>query len=168
VPIQTILFGDADGFGLGLDVGDLRPGPFFDQRDESDPPFTDHTIVERELSISLSIDDPPMEAEQATLRLLTLGIQDGDDQVLGRDSDLRLFVNGLEVPAAFDAVDQFSWDPLLGWVELVGLVEVEIPWGHFDFEGRADLELTLLNEELLSGTGGDAFAIDYLELVFER
>jgi hypothetical protein len=51
---------------------------------------------------------------------LTLGIQDGDLQVAGGDNDIRLFLDGVEVPRAFD---------FLG--EIAGSVSINVPLPYF-------------------------------------
>ena len=164
--------GDKDGFGLGLTEGDIRAAdaPMFDERELDDPYFTDVLPIPWTDSVGHSFSythtfDPPEWPIETRLRFLTLGIQDGDSQVSTSDTDIRLFVDGLEVPAAFDDIDQFYWDDELGWVEAAGYVEISIPadLDHVFADGVVEVTYEVL--QLGSHTGTDSFAIDYSELV---
>ena len=164
--------GDRDGFGLGLAEGDtLAVGSsIFDEREFDDPYFTDVAPIPwtdpGSHSFSYThIFDPPEWPVEARLRFLTLGIQDGDSQVSTSDTDIRLYVDGLEIPGAFDDVDQFDRDEQQGWVELAGYVEIPIPedLGHVLEDGVVEVTYEVL--QLGSHTGTDSFAIDFSELV---
>jgi hypothetical protein len=176
---QTLvsLAGDRDGFGLGIAAGGSRPvsAGFFDRREESDPPFTDARPVlvanprdfEYEHRFEPPIPAPDGRAVAAALRLFTLGVQDGDQDVAGSDKDLRIFLDGVEVAGAFDAVDQFAVDEGGVAVEMAGDVEIAIPASVLALleDGRVAVRLT--NTDLLRPEAGDAFAIDFSELVVQ-
>jgi hypothetical protein len=162
----TSLLGDKDGFGMGLVDGDERPVSlgFFDNRGLGDPVFTDVEPVPADFTYNHQLDLPPHPLIlSATVSLLTLGVQDGDNQVVGSDTDIRLFVDGVEVPHAFDDVDQFSFNGS-EFVEEVGLVDIAMPRPlirHF-LDGNAQVRLQILQLGTASST--DAIAIDYSEL----
>ena len=172
--VTTDLLGDKDGFGLGLMEGDLRPtgSSAFDEREMDDPAFTDVWPVPftdpeaNAFSYWHTFDSPP-GPYNARLKILSLGIQDGDEQVSGSDTDIKLYLDGVEVPGAFDDVDQFEFVDGSGWVETVGYVVLEIPadasWVFMD--GAVELTYEVL--QLGSHTGFDSFAIDFSELVLE-
>ncbi len=166
-----LLVGDKDGFGIGLEDGDLLPAsdPVFDGRDASDPQFTDtwparpvggadaitysHTFV------------PPPLIRNAQLTMRTSDIQDGDSQVLGSDIDIHLFLDDLEVPGAFDAVDQFDFFPNVGFAGIVGTVTIDIPTSHFSLMSDGRLVVRIEMEQLGTAPSIDAFAIDFSELI---
>lgn len=126
--------GDRDGFGYGLPPGATRPGDLFNNRQLGDPDFTDVYPVPATYSPLLAVfsyehqfDVPDgMNPAAAYFDWLTLGIQDGDLQVAGGDNDIRLFLDGVEVPRAFDTVDQFDF---LG--EIAGSVSINVPLPYF-------------------------------------
>jgi hypothetical protein len=168
------VLGDADGFGLGLGLGDgeERPasGGFFDARDEGDLSFTDARPAEpsrmRDCSSDYRFGTADRTIVGASLRLLTLGVHDGDFDVAGSDKDLRLFLDGVEIAGAFDDVDQFVFfdkEP----IELVGLVEIAIPEDTLRVLFDGHVEVRMRNTDLERRSSGDAFAIDYSELVID-
>jgi hypothetical protein len=168
----NVVKGDKDGFGLGLAEGDFRPAgsSTFDERELSDPFFTDVWPVPftepRAFSYSQTFAPPPGPFN-AKLKLFTLGIQDGDSQVQNSDTDIKLYADGLEVPYAFDNVDQFYQEEGVGWVESAGYVVTEIPEdiAHVLLDGAVEFTYEVL--QLGSHKGSDSFAIDYSELIIE-
>ena len=170
--VQAIsLLGDKDGFGIGLEEGDLRSesGGFFDMRDSADPDFTDSYPVSYagnyNFSYTHSFSMSSTPATEAHLNLFTLGIQDGDDQIEDSDPDILLYIDGMEVPNAFDNIDQFDWFPEHGWTSIASLVTIDIPSNllpAFD-DGNATLRFEI--KQYGSHPGKDAFAIDYSELI---
>ncbi|MCU0914166.1 MAG: VWA domain-containing protein [Planctomycetes bacterium] len=155
--------GDKDGFGLGLWTGDEYTG-FFDKRQSADPVFTDVHPVAQSFSYSHTVAIPvDVLVSAATLRWLTLGIQDGDSQVKGSDTDMRLFVDGREVPGAFDTVDQFHHNGT-AWVSFVGLVEIPLTGDalHAVQDGQVEIRIEIHQLGTISST--DAVAFDYSEL----
>jgi hypothetical protein len=163
------LVGDQDGFGMDLVVGDKRPtspDPYFDNREGGDPSFTDVMPASVDFTYTHAFPVPAgMTVSSATLRWLTLGIQDGDSEVTGSDTDIRLYLDGAEVAGAFDEVDQFEL--IEGeWVEIVGLVEIPLTGLILDefLDGEVDVRIEITQ---LGSTGPDAIAIDYSELVVE-
>ena len=175
----SFLIGDQDGFGIGLAEGDMRfvTDPlFFDARTPTDPLVTDlwpalppppfgsppgqrTTSVEIHHSLGTTL-----RSRTVVISMLTLGIQDGDNQVVTSDFDERLFLDGFEVPAAFDEVDQFIFVPNVGFAETVGRVELTVPdelVGVFD-DGEITIRFEM--EQLGSASSGDGFAIDYLQI----
>jgi hypothetical protein len=166
-----VLVGDQDGFGLGLVAGDERPtapDPYFDQRQPADPPFTDVMPATVDFTYTHTYSVPVgVTVSSATLRWLTLGIQDGDSDVAGSDTDIRLYVDAIEVPGAFDDVDQFYYNSTAGaWVESVGLVEIPLTGSILGELTDGEVEVRIQITQLGS-TGTDAIAIDYSELLVE-
>jgi hypothetical protein len=171
------LLGDKDGFGIGLKDGDAwTPGPPgtqlpIDYR-KNDPHFTDIYPADlgmgfpsdRTFSYIHEFDLAGREITSAKFIFTTLGIQDGDSQVFGSDTGIKLFVDGIEIPGALDHVDQF--DKVEGiWSSLVGTIEVEIPaniWPSFT-DGLIEVKWKILQMNPNSQSY-DAFAIDYSEL----
>ncbi len=173
---RVFRIGDDDGFGIGLRAGGARlaSAGFFDNREADDPSFTDVRPVSPNdphgFSWVHSIDPAPGALVALELRLLALGIQDGDDDVTGVDREIRLWIEGREVPGAFDEVDQAHRDGE-DLVETVGLVTVRVT-GALVAELAGDIadgevELRFANLDLIRPLSGDAFAIDWAELVVE-
>jgi len=166
--------GDKDGFGLGMEEGDVRPAgsSIFDEREIGDPNFTDVWPIPWTDPTDFSFTythtfDPPEGSFIAKLKIFSLGIQDGDSQVSTSDTDIKLYADGIEVPDAFDSVDQFFWADGIGWVEVAGYVEMEIPpeIAHVLSDGSVELTYEVL--QLGSHVGTDGFAIDFSEIVIE-
>lgn len=170
----TNLFGDKDGFGLGLTEGEdftIQGGIMLplDYRTPSDPRHTDiypadmgtTPMPAREIAFEMKYDALPGGVSSATLTMFTMGIQDGDDQVVGLDTDYKLFINNEEVPEAFDEVDQFDLVNGL-WSEIATTIEIELP--EELLHELEDGEIIVRIE--ISGTdqSSDGFAIDYAEL----
>lgn len=171
----NFLLGDKDGFGQGFQDGyalNLPGGTSLplDWR-SNDPAFTDvypadivpngNTTHQIQFTMEYT---PPSTIGSARIRLNTLGIQDGDAQVCGSNTDVRLFIDGQEIPQAFDAVDQF--DNIDGrWSDLAGHLEIAIP-GNLLYllkDGKLNFRWEILQQT--TGTPSyDAFAIDYIEL----
>ena len=171
------LLGDKDGFGMGLTNGatfTLAGGTSLpmDHRSTTDPRFTDlypadmadspapsHVIryVHKFTSFSGT-------AVSAVLHLNTLGIQNGDSQVYGSDTDIKLFLDNEEVPNAFDLVDQFDF--IDGkWSDFAGLVDIDIPASLIHVLNDGSVEVRWELYQLVPNSSSyDAFAIDYSEL----
>jgi len=152
--------GDRDGFGLGLVEGDTWKG-FFDEREGGDPAFTDHMPAGQDFTWSLGYPVPTgAQVTGGELVLFTLGVQDGDSQVVGSDTDIRLYVDGVEVAGAFDTVDQFDW---IGgqWTSIAGKVVIPIPEAVLPTlaDGSASVRIEIL--QLGTAPSTDAIAIDY-------
>lgn len=164
--IISDLIGDKDGFGMGLTEGDARPTSpsfFFDNRTIVDPEFSDHYPVDPSFSYIHNFSSLSGSIVSAELNLFTLGIQDGDTQVFGSNTDITLSLDGNDIVGAFDSIDQFVFTT--EWVEVAGLVSVSIPNSllYLIQDGAAQFELNTL--QLGTHPGHDAFAIDYSELV---
>ena len=163
---EADLIGDKDGFGFGLMDGDARDSlAFFDNREPDDPPFTDTLpvpVVDFAFTYEHTYDLPNLPIISARLEIFTVGIQDGDSDVLGNDIDITLSIDGLDVPGAFDAVDQW-----VGGKEIAGLVSISIPEDHFPLlvDGSAHVRIETL--QLGTSNSHDAYAIDYSELVIQ-
>lgn len=171
----TVLLGDKDGFGQGFKDGHALyiPGGTslpLDWR-SNDPSFTDvypadigtngYTTHRIQFTMEFT---PPSQIGTARIRLNTLGIQDGDAQVCGSDTDIKLFIDGQEIPNAFDAVDQF--DAIDGrWSDVAGHIEITVPPTllHLFKDGKIDVRWELL-QTVPGMPSYDAFAIDYCEL----
>ena len=170
VPVVVSLVGDKDGFGFGLTEGEQRPVSLgaFDNREADDPPFTDSLPAPSDFTFLHEYRLPSGASPvRATLRLFTLGVQDGDTQGVGSEQDMRLFIDGFEVTGAFDSVDQFSHDGSQ-FVETAGLVTVPIPEALlylFAVGGGSDVRILILQVAESPSTGTDAIAIDYSELI---
>ena len=162
--VVTSLVGDKDGFGRGLQEGATVPATDnVDASGPGDPVFTDRWIQNPDFTYQHSFVLPRGKVVSAELELLTLGVQDGDADVLGSDTDIRLSVNGIEVPQAFDAVDQFFWGGS-EWVSQAGKVTLQLPPCVLPTleDGTADVRIQIL--QLGTAQGFDAIAIDYSEL----
>src|SRR5262249_41111164 len=110
----TQTLGDADFFGFGSGtIGDKAPAFDFDRRSGNDPAFTDHDARlpnshrpqgtndlswTHDLRQELGAGTPV----SGTITLAIGGIEDGSPLVGSIDD--RLFVEGIEVPGAFDQV----------------------------------------------------------------
>ena len=167
VKLTTDLVGDKDGFGLGLREAGRRPtsAGAFDERGPSDPLFTDVMPAPTpKFSYTHQFNLAGRGAiERAQITLLTLGIQDGDTQVTGSDTDIRLYVDDVEVQQAFDKVDQFSSKNSV-WGQSAGQVYVELPEAALDSLKDGKAKVTIETVQLGSG-GLDTFAVDYAELL---
>jgi len=168
----TDLLGDKDGFGMGRGEGAIAPSPQnFDNREADDPFFTDvwsvpwvGTFPSGSISYTHTwASSSEIPIGRATLSLLTQGIQDGDSQVVGRDQDLRLFIDNVEVPKAFDEIDQFDFFPGIGYAEIVGLVQIEIPEDLFPLLADSQAEIRIESHSSGPSAGLDGIAIDYSE-----
>lgn len=120
-PSTTVvsLLGDRDGLGFGLAEGNTRSGGLFDNRGSGDPFFTDVYPVPGTYSPRLTVFGYEHQfvvpggknLVSASLNFFTLGVQDGDSQVFGGDTEIRVPLDGVSVPGALDAVDQFDGSP---------------------------------------------------------
>jgi Excalibur calcium-binding domain len=169
-PTVVSVVGDRDGFGYGLTDGQYQNGGFFDYRQLGDPDFTDVYPAPATYSPRLAVysyehqfDVPDgMNSAAAYFDWLTLGIQDGDMQVAGGDTDIRLLLDGVEVPAAFDTVDQFDF---LG--EIAGSVSIDVPPALFPQFADGRVVVTLETHALGSYDGLDAYATDFSQLTLD-
>ncbi len=94
----------------------------------------------------------------AELSFFTLGVADGETQIPGSYTDVRLFVDGVEVDGAFDDLDQI--DPGGSrWIQTAGFYSISIPESLFSalLDGKVEVTIEFLQR-------GDAFAIDFSEL----
>ena len=174
-PCTTTLVGDKDGFGKGFKDGYalFLPGGTslpLDWR-SNDPSGMDvypadidanrNTTHVVRFSISFA---PPSGIQSATLHLNTLGIQDGDMQVYGSDTDIKLFIDGQEVPQAFDTIDQFDF--IDGkWSDFVSSFDINIPASMLHLLNDGAIELRWEIIQTVPGMQSyDGFAIDYCEL----
>jgi hypothetical protein len=101
-------------------------------------------------------------ASSATIRWLTFGVQDGDSQVSGSDTDLVLELDGVEVQGAFDEVDQFRHDGTT-WVQSAGLVEISLGGPILELlqDGAVEVRIQILQ---LGSGNPDGVSFDYSEL----
>ena len=160
------LLGDKDGFGFGLKEGDRRPVPFsFDNREPDDPFFTDVEPIASSFSYTHTFVLGDRTIAAAELRMLTAGIQDGDTQVVGSDTDVRLFLDNVEVPNAFDDVDQFDFFSGVGFAEIVGSVTIEIPENLLTLLSDGEIVVRVQVLQLGTAPSTDAFAMDFSELI---
>lgn len=170
--IITSLVGDKDGFGIGLVDRDvwspatsgINSWPISYQ--DNDPEFTDIYPADKSGVINYQHNYEAIGSEliSAKFVFITLGIQDGDSQVYGSDTDILFFIDGEEVAAAFDNVDQFdNYDGK--WMGSVGTIELIVPQHLLPY--LQDGEVVIAWEILQLSTCGchDSFAIDYSELI---
>lgn len=167
------LLGDKDGFGFGMQEGDIRPASIFDNREPDDPFFTDTWSVPTEgfypsvhFSYTQSFSPPLDTVISAELSMFTLGISDGDSQVVGSDTDIQLFLDDVELPGAFDDVDQFDFYTDVGWAEEAGLITIEIPEEIFAHFADGELVVKFEIHQLGTAPSVDGFSIDYSEVIF--
>jgi hypothetical protein len=161
--------GDSDGFGLGMAEGGVRSvgNPVFDNREPDDPGFTDHWPAGTEIEYEHSVTVPEQGvATAAYLELFTLGIQDGDSQVLGSNTDIELFVDGIVVPAAFDDIDQFI-SQSDGFFEIAGTVRIDLPSSVLAELNDGHAVIRIVTNQLGSAPSYDAFSIDYSRMHVE-
>jgi hypothetical protein len=176
-PCSVFLLGDKDGFGMGLADGgslSLKAGTSLpiDHRTGGDPNFTDIYSAEMggsssrpyQILYTMEFTKPAQAIASAKFRLNTLGIQDGDNQVCGVDSDIRVYVDDHEIPNALDHVDQF--DLVNGsWADIASSIELEIPADLLyvlnDGKVQVRWDMLQLNPNSQSHEG---FAVDYCEL----
>jgi hypothetical protein len=157
--------GDKDGFGLDLMPGDEKAagGALFDAREPDDPDFTDSWPAPSDFTYTHTFEVPDGGmVSSATIRWLTLGIQDGDSQVAGSDIDMVLELDGVEVQGAFDTVDQFRHNGTI-WVEVVGLVEIPLEGPILEVLQDGEVEVRIRILQLASGNL-DGVSFDYSEL----
>jgi len=174
---NAFLLGDKDGFGVNLKPN--QPFEFvagtalpIDFRDAGESYFTDiypadmgnSTFPIHEISYLHEFEKPLQKIASARLNFFTFGIQDGDTQVYGSETDIRLFLDNIEIPEAFDKVDQFGF--VNGkWSSFASLVQIEVPQEllYQLLDGKIDVrwEILQLNPDCESF---DGFAIDYSEL----
>lgn len=174
---MTFLLGDKDGFGWGLSEGEpwMLPGGTalpIDYRSSEDPAFTDiypaditdNGMTTHQIEYTLNFINPPNAITGALLRFSTVGIQDGDAQVVGSDTDVTLYVDDHEVPNAFDQLDQFDFIDG-NWADFASTHVVEIPNNLFSSfrDGKVVVRMEILNLNSNSQSF-DGFAIDYCEL----
>lgn len=175
-PCITILVGDKDGFGMGLAAGSPLIMPAgtalpLDSRSSGDPLFTDIYPADlgdaqwpsHQIIYDVEFEKPVKTIVSARIKALTLGIQDGDNQVSGSDTDLKLYLDDVELPNAFDELDQFNMVDE-SWTDIAGTIEIEIPEQLLPtlLEGKIVVRLEIL--QLNPSQSFDAFAIDYCEL----
>jgi hypothetical protein len=174
---MTFLLGDKDGFGFGLSEGEpwVLPGGTalpIDYRSSGDPVFTDiypadmaeSEIPSHQIVFTVNFTKPSLSIASATLRFSTAGIQDGDAQVVGSDTDVTLYVDDHEIPNAFDQLDQFDF--MNGnWADFASTHELEIPNSLLPVfrDGKVVVRMEILNLNPDSQSF-DGFAIDYCEL----
>ena len=167
------LLGDKDGFGMGLLEGDIRSAGSseFDMREADDPYFTDvwpasSGVGSYTFSYTHSFPVPPIQITEAELKLFTLGIQDGDTQVFGSNTDVLLFIDNMEVLHAFDNIDQFDNYPGIGWAESASIVTIDIPSAMLNAFDDGIVTIKFEVKQLGTAVSIDGFAIDYSELIF--
>jgi hypothetical protein len=173
----TYLIGDKDGFGIGLKENDpfvVEAGKSLpiDYRKPEDIFFTDiypawlgnSNSREPVIVSEFQFGKPAKAVVSAKLKMLTLGIQDGDTQVYGSDVEIKLFIDGVEVPYAFDTVDQFELRNGV-WSDFVGAIELDIPENllYLFSDGNLLIRLEVHQQSSISQSI-DAFAIDFCEL----
>jgi thiol-disulfide isomerase/thioredoxin len=169
MPTQEIisLAGDKDGFGLGLEEGDERPtttgGYGFNNREPDDPPCMDMMSRSDDLVYTHSFNLNGRTVISAELSIMTLGVQDGDTQVTGSDTDIRLFLDAMEVDGAFDDLDQFRYNGS-AWVEIAGLYTISIPNDILSVLSDGSVEVRIQILQLGTSSSIDAIAIDFSEL----
>lgn len=176
----TVTLGDKDGFGLGLVEGDFYwpSGIFpFDFSSESDPDFTDiypadHNYAtggsDRQIIFNMEFKPRGKSIGSAELKFFTLGVADGDEYYLNyvnppTDFDIKLFVDDIEIPNAFDTIDQFQYVP--SFREIAGLVSFKIPDNQLSIleDGKITVRLEILTLTP-DQSPFDAIGIDYCEL----
>lgn len=176
-PCSLYRLGDQDGFGMGLGDGgslSLKAGSSLpiDHRTTGDPNFTDIYSAEMggsssrpyQVLYTMEFAKPARAISAAKFRLNTLGIQDGDNQVCGVETDIKVYIDDHEIPKAFDQVDQF--DLVNGsWADVVSRIELEIPVSllYLLNDGKVEVRWDMLQLNPNSQSH-DGFAIDYCEL----
>jgi hypothetical protein len=173
----TVLLGDKDGFGMGL----LEGSPFVlpagtalpvDNRSSTDPRFTDiypadmasSAIPTHLLNYVFDFAKPTQSITSVTLKFMTIGIQDGDGQVSGSDTDIKLYLDNMEQSNAFDGIDQFDFIDG-SWSEFASNHEIEIPSDFLNSfnDGKVEIRMEILQLNP-NPQSYDGFAIDYCEL----
>jgi hypothetical protein len=143
--ITTQTLGDADFFGFGTgSLGDPVPVFDFDNRTSTDPEFTDHDLRQSQFgpdsdndvrwTHDLSTHVAGKVIVSFTLELAIGGLQDGDG-VFGPADD-RLFIEGIEVPGAFDTVNHGAFG--------TGLFSFELSPAQiasFQVDGKLDIAI---------------------------
>lgn len=174
---KTILLGDKDGFGIGLLEGEpwVLPGGTalpIDHRDLKDPAFTDiypadmaeSGMPSHQIEFQINFEKSIHSIASARLKFSTAGMQDGDVQVVGSDTDITLYIDDVEISEAFDQLDQFDF--IDGhWADFVSTHEIEIPKSLLPAfrDGKVVVRMEILNLNPNSQSF-DGFAIDYCEL----
>lgn len=165
--IVSSLIGDRDQFGINLREGGRRVASLggFDAREPTDPHFTDvlgqgvSTFTYRHTYSVAGRGD----IRSAQLTLMALGVQDGDTNVTGSNTDIRLYLDGVEIPRAFDKVDQFSLKDS-AWGQSAGQITITLPDSVLSELADGEVEVRIDNAQ--HGTGGlDSYAIDFSELL---
>jgi hypothetical protein len=166
--IDTV--GDGDGFGFGLENNLWRSNSegFFDFRDSHET-FTDVFPVIRHMGQSIDytheFNVPGVSIiKSASISLRTFGLQDGDPGLVGEASDLKLFLDGIEIPNAFDDVDQFfKLEGKSG--SIAGNIRMDVPQEVLSKMRDGLLDVKLIMEiDQKDVHLMDAFAIDYSQL----
>jgi hypothetical protein len=173
ISLHHLELGDRDNFGTGLDnlynwSPDSADSFPVDNRTIDDPYFTDiypahlDGVIEFDYVFDLVADS----IISARLFFSAFGIQDGDGRDLAyNDTDIKLFLDGIEIDGAFDQTDQMLWRGGL-YLPAPSGVTVPIPDDLIQYikDGEARIRLEVYqygaSDEL------DKFAIDYSVLSF--
>jgi hypothetical protein len=173
------LVGDKDGFGVGIPCGSsyqdanaFNPGP-------DDPPGTDVVVVTSAYTPPLSMNPyitnpralkPPAPfvhtfnlrqgcpITSAELEMCTADVDDGPLSWV----DDQLFLDGNELPGAFDDVDQLISGP----AGYAGVVRFNLPpsaWGLLA-DGRLSVQVDELGRTTTNASISEALAFDYSQL----
>lgn len=149
------LAGDKDTFGTGKPLGAtssvaemVGEGSFFDDHRSGVFAWT-HTFT------------PPVQPTAMTLTVSTIDVEDdgAGDGLGGAPYDTRLFVDGDEVPGAFDDVFTIDGNGFFQFTPNVVVFDLT-PWVSSAADGVIEI---VLNSN--AGSKNDAIAIDFAELV---
>ena len=165
--LETSQLGDADGFNVRVFEGDrwlvawdhgFLPGPT-----AGDPPFTDRFVGAEPVIYTHVVRASPAVIVSATLKLMTMCIQDADTFFDGTPMgyDIRLFVDSVEVSGAFDSVDQMEDSYCIAGAVTFPLAADILPRLN---DGNAQIRL----EANRVGQSSTLWAIDYSQLIVAR
>jgi len=101
--VVTFRLGDVDGLGFGMSSGDTYPSFPFDNREAGDPAFTDFGEPgETDATFTFTYSVPGV-INAADLEFGLAGLEDLQNDSGQPDFDDRLFLDGSEIPGAFDS-----------------------------------------------------------------
>ncbi len=165
----VVVIGDNDGFGFGIaDGADLNSSSEFaslefDNRTETDPEFTDFgdkLLEVGPLSWSFAFDVGYREISGVTLMIDMAGIQDAVPGSCEHVDD-ELWVDGIEVPGAFDGMNLGTYGTALITFDLATIVPEILPSAA---DGMLEFTFDLDRTQTLPDFCVEYFSIDFTSL----